>query len=89
MAERDDKVWLPKSIVLGWITTIIISIAGAYITVWAQLAGLRIELEILKVKTEQLSKREDEHTVMFIKINNKLNDIHTTLPLKADKKFSE
>ena len=89
MAERDDKVWFSKATVIGWITTIILSISGAYVSMWTQLSSLKIEVEILKVRTEHISKMEDEDSLILKDINAKLNGIHQELILKADKKFSE
>ncbi|MCL2596273.1 MAG: hypothetical protein FWD66_01135 [Paludibacter sp.] len=71
------------------LSTVVLSIISAYFAVWTQLTSLRTEVEILKVKTEQLTKTTEKNTEMFKEINEKLHSIQTTLSTKADKHFTD
>jgi hypothetical protein len=86
---NDDKFGIPKSIVIGWIMTFLVTIVSAYITFHSQLARLDKEIELLKLRIEQTAETTRSNQERFLEIRDDIRDIKSALNLKVDKKFQE
>ena len=83
-----------KENIIGWVLTVIISIAGAWYTIDARVYSVEKKIELLQMQIDNCSKvldkqQEDMEVVkdLFNRIDKNIIEIRGILNTKADKKY--
>ena len=83
-----------KENIIGWVLTVIISIAGAWYTIDARVYSVEKKIELLQLQIDNCSKvldkqQEDMEVVkdLFNRIDRNIIEIRGILNTKADKKY--
>ena len=83
-----------KENIIGWVLTVIISIAGAWYTIDARVYSVEKKIELLQMQIDNCSKvldkqQEDMEVVkdLFNRIDKNIVEIRGILNTKADKKY--
>ena len=83
-----------KENIIGWVLTVIISIAGAWYTIDARVYSVEKKIELLQMQIDNCSKvldkqQEDMEVVkdLFNRIDRNIIEIRGILNTKADKKY--
>ena len=83
-----------KENIIGWVLTVIISIAGAWYTIDARVYSVEKKIELLQMQIDNCNKvldkqQEDMEVVkdLFNRIDKNLVEIRGILNTKADKKY--
>ena len=83
-----------KENIIGWVLTVIISIAGAWYTIDARVYSVEKKIELLQLQIDNCSKvldkqQEDMEVVkdLFNRIDKNIIEIRGILNTKADKKY--
>ena len=83
-----------KENIIGWVLTVIISIAGAWYTIDARVYSVEKKIELLQLQIDNCNKvldkqQEDMEVVkdLFNRIDKNLVEIRGILNTKADKKY--
>ena len=83
-----------KENIIGWVLTVIISIAGAWYTIDARVYSVEKKIELLQMQIDNCSKvldkqQEDMEVVkdLFNRIDKNIIEIRGILDTKADKKY--
>ena len=83
-----------KENIIGWVLTVIISVAGAWYTIDARVYSVEKKIELLQMQIDNCSKvldkqQEDMEVVkdLFNRIDNNIIEIRGILDTKADKKY--
>ena len=83
-----------KENIIGWVLTVIISIAGAWYTIDARVYSVEKKIELLQMQIDNCNKvldkqQEDMEVVkdLFNRIDRNIVEIRGILDTKADKKY--
>ena len=83
-----------KENIIGWVLTIVISIAGAWYTIDARVYSVEKKIELLQMQIDNCNKvldkqQEDMEVVkdLFNRIDKNIVEIRGILNTKADKKY--
>ena len=83
-----------KENIIGWVLTVIISIAGAWYTIDARVYSVEKKIELLQLQIDNCNKvldrqQEDMEVVkdLFNRIDKNIVEIRGILNTKADKKY--
>ena len=83
-----------KENIIGWVLTVIISIAGAWYTIDARVYSVEKKIELLQLQIDNCSKvldkqQQDMEVVkdLFNRIDRNIIEIRGILNTKADKKY--
>ena len=83
-----------KENIIGWVLTVIISIAGAWYTIDARVYSVEKKIELLQMQIDNCNKvldkqQEDMEVVkgLFNRIDKNIIEIRGILNTKADKKY--
>ena len=83
-----------KENIIGWVLTVIISIAGAWYTIDARVYSVEKKIELLQMQIDNCNKvldkqQEDMEVVkdLFNRIDRNIVEIRGILNTKADKKY--
>ena len=83
-----------KENIIGWVLTVIISIAGAWYTIDARVYSVEKKIELLQLQIDNCNKvldkqQQDMEVVkdLFNRIDKNLVEIRGILNTKADKKY--
>ncbi len=83
-----------KENIIGWVLTVIISIAGAWYTIDARVYSVEKKIELLQLQIDNCNKvldkqQEDMEVVkdLFNRIDRNIVEIRGILNTKADKKY--
>ena len=83
-----------KENIIGWVLTVIISIAGAWYTIDARVYSVEKKIELLQLQIDNCNKvldkqQEDMEVVkdLFNRIDKNIIEIRGILNTKADKKY--
>ena len=83
-----------KENIIGWVLTVIISIAGAWYTIDARVYSVEKKIELLQMQIDNCNKvldkqQQDMEVVkdLFNRIDKNLVEIRGILNTKADKKY--
>ena len=83
-----------KENIIGWVLTVIISVAGAWYTIDARVYSVEKKIELLQMQIDNCSKvldkqQEDMEVVkdLFNRIDKNIVEIRGILNTKADKKY--
>jgi len=83
-----------KENIIGWVLTVIISIAGAWYTIDARVYSVEKKIELLQMQIDNCNKvldkqQEDMEVVkdLFNRIDKNIVEIRGILNTKADKKY--
>ena len=83
-----------KENIIGWVLTVIISIAGAWYTIDARVYSVEKKIELLQMQIDNCNKvldkqQEDMEVVkdLFNRIDKNIIEIRGILDTKADKKY--
>ena len=83
-----------KENIIGWVLTVIISIAGAWYTIDARVYSVEKKIELLQLQIDNCNKvldkqQEDMEVVkdLFNRIDRNIIEIRGILNTKADKKY--
>ena len=83
-----------KENIIGWVLTVIISIAGAWYTIDARVYSVEKKIELLQMQIDNCNKvldkqQEDMEVVkdLFNRIDRNIIEIRGILNTKADKKY--
>lgn len=83
-----------KENIIGWVITVIISIAGAWYTIDARVYSVEKKIELLQMQIDNCNKvldkqQEDMELVkdLFNRIDRNIIEIRGILNTKADKKY--
>lgn len=80
--------------IIGWVLTVIISVAGAWYTIDARVYSVEKKIELLQMQIDNCNKvldkqQEDMEVVkdLFNRIDKNIVEIRGILNTKADKKY--
>ena len=83
-----------KENIIGWVLTVIISIAGAWYTIDARVYSVEKKIELLQLQIDNCNKvldkqQEDMEVVkdLFNRIDKNIVEIRGIINTKADKKY--
>ena len=83
-----------KENIIGWVLTIVISVAGAWYTIDARVYSVEKKIELLQMQIDNCNKvldkqQEDMEVVkdLFNRIDKNIVEIRGILNTKADKKY--
>ena len=83
-----------KENIIGWVLTVIISVAGAWYTIDARVYSVEKKIELLQMQIDNCNKvldkqQEDMEVVkdLFNRIDRNIIEIRGILNTKADKKY--
>lgn len=83
-----------KENIIGWVLTVIISIAGAWYTIDARVYSVEKKIELLQMQIDNCNKvldrqQQDMEVVkdLFNRIDKNIVEIRGILNTKADKKY--
>lgn len=83
-----------KENIIGWVLTVIISVAGAWYTIDARVYSVEKKIELLQMQIDNCNKvldkqQEDMEVVkdLFNRIDKNIIEIRGILDTKADKKY--
>ena len=83
-----------KENIIGWVLTVIISIAGAWYTIDARVYSVEKKIELLQMQIDNCNKvldkqQEDMEVVkdLFNRIDKNIVEIRGIINTKADKKY--
>ena len=83
-----------KENIIGWVLTVIISIAGAWYTIDARVYSVEKKIELLQMQIDNCNKvldkqQQDMEVVkdLFNRIDRNIIEIRGILNTKADKKY--
>jgi len=83
-----------KENIIGWVLTVIISVAGAWYTIDARVYSVEKKIELLQMQIDNCNKvldkqQEDMEVVkdLFNRIDKNIIEIRGILNTKADKKY--
>ena len=83
-----------KENIIGWVLTVIISVAGAWYTIDARVYSVEKKIELLQLQIDNCNKvldkqQEDMEVVkdLFNRIDRNIIEIRGILNTKADKKY--
>ena len=83
-----------KEKIMGWVLTVIISVAGAWYTIDARVYSVEKKIELLQMQIDNCNKvldkqQEDMEVVkdLFNRIDKNIIEIRGILNTKADKKY--
>ena len=83
-----------KENIIGWVLTVIISIAGAWYTIDARVYSVEKKIELLQLQIDNCNKvldkqQQDMEVVkdLFNRIDRNIVEIRGILNTKADKKY--
>ena len=83
-----------KENIIGWVLTVIISVAGAWYTIDARVYSVEKKIELLQMQIDNCNKvldkqQEDMEVVkdLFNRIDRNIVEIRGILNTKADKKY--
>lgn len=83
-----------KENIIGWVLTVIISIAGAWYTIDARVYSVEKKIELLQMQIDNCNKvldkqQQDMEVVkdLFNRIDKNIIEIRGILNTKADKKY--
>lgn len=83
-----------KENIIGWVLTVIISVAGAWYTIDARVYSVEKKIELLQMQIDNCNKvldkqQEDMEVVkdLFNRIDKNIVEIRGILNTKADKKY--
>ena len=83
-----------KENIIGWVLTVIISIAGAWYTIDARVYSVEKKIELLQMQIDNcdkaLDKQQQDMEVikdLFYRIDENIIEIRGILNTKADKKY--
>ena len=83
-----------KENIIGWVLTVIISIAGAWYTIDARVYSVEKKIELLQLQIDNCNKvldkqQQDMEVVkdLFNRIDRNIIEIRGILNTKADKKY--
>ena len=83
-----------KENIIGWVLTVIISIAGAWYTIDARVYSVEKKIELLQMQIDNCNKvldkqQEDMEAVkdLFNRIDRNIIEIRGILNTKADRKY--
>lgn len=83
-----------KENIIGWVLTIVISIAGAWYTIDARVYSVEKKIELLQMQIDNCNKvldrqQQDMEVVkdLFNRIDKNIIEIRGILNTKADKKY--
>ena len=83
-----------KENIIGWVLTVIISIAGAWYTIDARVYSVEKKIELLQMQIDDCNKvldkqQQDMEVVkdLFNRIDRNIIEIRGILNTKADKKY--
>jgi hypothetical protein len=83
-----------KENIIGWVLTVIISIAGAWYTIDARVYNVEKKIELLQMQIDNCNKvldkqQQDMEVVKFLfnRIDNNIIEIRGILNTKADKTY--
>ena len=83
-----------KENIIGWVLTVIISIAGAWYTIDARVYSVEKKIELLQLQIDNCSKVLDKQQAdmevvkdLFNRIDRNIIEIRGILNTKADKKY--
>ncbi len=83
-----------KENIIGWVLTVIISIAGAWYTIDARVYSVEKKIELLQMQIDNCNKvldkqQQDMEVVkdLFNRIDRNIVEIRGILNTKADKKY--
>ena len=83
-----------KENIIGWVLTIVISVAGAWYTIDARVYSVEKKIELLQMQIDNCNKvldkqQEDMEVVkdLFNRIDKNIVEIRGIINTKADKKY--
>ena len=83
-----------KENIIGWVLTIVISVAGAWYTIDARVYSVEKKIELLQMQIDSCNKvldkqQEDMEVVkdLFNRIDKNIVEIRGIINTKADKKY--
>ena len=83
-----------KENIIGWVLTVIISIAGAWYTIDARVYSVEKKIELLQMQIDNCNKALDKQQQdmevikdLFYRIDENIIEIRGILNTKADKKY--
>ena len=80
-----------KMTVVGWIITVVLSVAGAYGTITSKIYEVDKRISIVEQRLSILESSDDKQNTLMQETRNMFYDIKTDIAelksLKADKKF--
>ena len=86
---KSNSFEIPKSVVFGFMGTVLITLASSWITFQVKFAHIEKEIEILNIKLAKEHSLIEKNLDRFDSVTEQLHRIEKILNLKQDRRFAE